>query len=201
MIPTLNCDLLSTKFHYVAQAQLAIRHPNEALSSAMTAYEQCLADPKHASSASAISTLVLKCKKAKWEARERERLRKRSALLVELEERLESAMRQELVAVEWREAEGDIGKVEAEDERQAIQEEARKKIEELREIFVMADPDNAAVRVGAPARLPVDLSPLPQRSNIVTSAQEVPDYLIDNITFEIMHDRKSTVFRSPLNTI
>ena len=49
-LKTVELDRSTMKGYYLlAQAQLALKHPNEALSSALTAYERCLEDsrPKH----------------------------------------------------------------------------------------------------------------------------------------------------------
>ena len=51
-------------YYLLAQAQLALNHPNEALTSALTAYEKCL--ETNDKSASAVSGLVLQAKKQKW---------------------------------------------------------------------------------------------------------------------------------------
>lgn len=148
-----------------AQAQLAINHPNEALTSALTAYEMCVNSKGQTSSAATISQVVLKSKKAKWEARERERLRKQSALLGELEDSLERSKKADLADIDERASRGEMGAVAAEEERAAVVEAAKRKVEELRSTFALADPKNVGKR-------------------------EVPDYLVDNITFEIMHDRE-----------
>ncbi|KAF2455079.1 hypothetical protein BDY21DRAFT_351112 [Lineolata rhizophorae] len=150
-------------FFYLAQAQLAINHPNEALSSALTAYDLCVHSVSQTSSASLISALVVKCKRRKWEARERERLRRQSSLLAELEDRLERGACDELAALEARRAAGEVGEVEAAEERDEVSKTARTKLDDLRSLFAIADPSKMTKR-------------------------EVPDYLIDNITFEIMHD-------------
>lgn len=47
-----------------------------------------------------MSQLVLQAKKEKWEAKERERIRRRSALLAELEEELRRKMGTELRKVD-----------------------------------------------------------------------------------------------------
>ena len=48
-------------YYYLAQAQLALHHPNEALSSALTAYDVCL--KTNNASASNIAALILQAKK------------------------------------------------------------------------------------------------------------------------------------------
>ncbi|KAL8637040.1 MAG: hypothetical protein Q9228_005645 [Teloschistes exilis] len=147
-------------YYYLAQAQLALNHPNEALESAQTAYQQCL--ETESSSTRNASQLVLQAKKEKWEAKERERIRKRSELLAELEHGLQRMKEFELGNVEFRHKDrGDL--TELREERQEVEDISRQKIEELRSIFALADPQNLALR-------------------------QVPSHLIDNISFNIMHD-------------
>ncbi|KAL8945930.1 MAG: hypothetical protein Q9222_007606 [Ikaeria aurantiellina] len=147
-------------FYYLAQAQLALKHPNEALSSALTAYKECL--KTNNSSTRNVSQLVLQAKKEKWEAKERERIRRRSSLLKELEIGLQATKEAELDSIydrhkDWPNSFG------AMEEMEEVETATRKKIEELRSVFALADPMN-----------------LQQR--------EVPDYMIDNISFCVMHD-------------
>ena len=150
-------------FYFLAQAQLELHHPNEALSSAMRAYELCSNSPAQTSSAFHISAFVLKCKRAKWELRERERLRSRSHLLRELEEALNASRDEELRDIEEKLKTGEMGQVAASEEKEAVGKEHVAKIQELRTVFANADPINMVKR-------------------------EVPDYLVDDISFEIMHD-------------
>ncbi|KAL8803805.1 MAG: hypothetical protein Q9182_002937 [Xanthomendoza sp. 2 TL-2023] len=147
-------------YYYLAQAQLALKHPNEALSSALTAYDQCL--KTHSSSTRSVSELVLQAKKEKWEARERERIRRRSSLLRELEDALQRMKHADLRTIDI-EYQGRENSTDAREEREEVEDTWRRKIEELRSVFALADPTN--------------LSP-----------RSVPDYLIDNISFSIMHD-------------
>lgn len=154
-------------FHFLAQAQLAINHPNEALSSALMAYELCVKTAKQTSNAATICALVMKCKRAKWELRERERLRRRNELLGELEDKLQIDRKRELSEIEEKMATGEMGEIEGKEERVAMEELAQKKIDDLRQAFAISDPANLTTR-------------------------EVPEYLIDPISFEIMHDRKLT---------
>ncbi|KAG8531792.1 uncharacterized protein KY384_003428 [Bacidia gigantensis] len=156
---TISLDSSSLKaYYYLSQAQLALHHPNEALSSALTAYDFCIAS--HDKSTQNVSNLVLACKKAKWEYRERARIRGRSALLRELEEGLVRGMEGNLEVLEQREG---VGEVERAEEAEEVKRVWWAKVEEVRSVFAVADPGNLARR-------------------------EVPDYLIDNVTFSIMHD-------------
>lgn len=150
-------------YFYLAQAQIAINHPNEALSSALMAYELCTRSAQQTSNAATISALVLKCKKAKWDIRERDRIRRRADLLADLEASLEVTYKKDVDEVDARVEAGEVGKVEGAEEKGERQREWEKKRDDLRTAFAISDPNNLGKR-------------------------EVPDYLVDGITFEIMHD-------------
>jgi STIP1 family protein 1 len=150
-------------YFYLAQAQIAINHPNEALSSALRAYELCTTSSQQTSNAATISALVLRCKKAKWDIRERERIRRRKDLLADLEGILEMQYKKEAQEVEARIETGELGRIEGQEEKSEQQREWEKKRDDLRTAFALSDPENLGKR-------------------------EVPDYLVDGITFEIMHD-------------
>ena len=122
-------------WYYLAQAQLQLKHPNEAVASALQAYELCL--EQNSASTKAVAELILKAKKVKWEARERQRVRERSEMLRELE----GAIRQSGA----REAE-DVMDDEIAKEVRAT---TRRKVEELYSIFAIADPANMERRVSA----------------------------------------------------
>jgi STIP1 family protein 1 len=95
--------------------------------------------------------------------RERDRLRRRSELLAQLEQKLEQDRNNELSEVQARLHAKELGEIGAKEERDSIHENHETKIAELRSIFAIADPAHMDKR-------------------------EVPDYLIDSISFEIMHD-------------
>ena len=90
-----------------------------------------------------MSALVLQAKKQKWEARERERLRGRSELLRELEDGLMERQKRELRDLRLK----GLDALEEAEEKADIQLETRKKIEELRSVFAIADPKNMPRRV------------------------------------------------------
>ncbi|KAF2275760.1 U-box-domain-containing protein [Westerdykella ornata] len=150
-------------FFLLAQAQLSLNHPNEALSSALTAYDLCTKSPTQTNNAARITALVLQCKKAKWEIRERDRIRRRADLLAELEEKLEQDYKRQIFDVDEKMAAGTVGRVEGTEEKAELKSTWEKKVDDLRTAFAVSDPEHMAKR-------------------------EVPDYLIDGITFEIMHD-------------
>ena len=133
-------------YYYLAQAQLALHHPNEALSSALTAYDECLKSEIFNASTRHISQLILQAKKEKWEALERERIRRRSDLLRELEDGLVAMKGFELQNLRVKYQGREEG-VEAQEEREDVETEFRKKIEELRTVFALADPENLQQRV------------------------------------------------------
>ncbi|TKA63378.1 hypothetical protein B0A55_11423 [Friedmanniomyces simplex] len=154
-------------WYFLAQGQLGLHHPNEALSSALIAYEQVL-HPQPAAKISpkdleAFSGFVLKCKKAKFAARDLERLRRQGDLRAELEGTLETQRQRELDEVTAQLRRGKLGNIEASERSQEITTTYDGKINSLRTVFAAADPANH-------------------------KAREVPDYVIDMITFEPMHD-------------
>ncbi|KJX93559.1 hypothetical protein TI39_contig4296g00017 [Zymoseptoria brevis] len=154
-------------FYFLAQAQLALHHPHEALSSALTAYDQVL-HPAPATKISpqdlqTFSAFVLKCKKAKFAVRDRERLRRQGSLLAELEDSLELAKQRELDSISSQLHAHSLGLVEANERSAEVTSTFATKIATLRSVFEAADPQNHKPR-------------------------EIPDHLIDMITFEPMHD-------------
>ncbi|MCJ1313141.1 hypothetical protein MMC25_006818 [Agyrium rufum] len=159
-------DVSSFKaFYYLAIAQLSLNHPNEAYSSALKAYELCLdSSSQHASSISSVISLVLKSKKMRWECAEDERIRRNNDLLREMEDYIEVTRLKEISCLQLRLQNGDL--LNDDDvlvEKARISDEAKTKISDLRSVFAIADPANCARR-------------------------EVPDYVIDHISFAVMHD-------------
>ncbi|QIX00240.1 hypothetical protein AMS68_005757 [Peltaster fructicola] len=154
-------------YYFLAQAQLALHRPNEALSSALTAYEQVRNPAAGVKSSTAdlesFSSLVLKCKKAKFAKREQERLRLRGDLRAEIEELLEQGRQDDLAKITRRVDALELQPVRATQLSQDVQSDHERKLAELRTVFLLADPTNP-----------------PQR--------EIPDHLVDMITFEPMHD-------------
>lgn len=136
-------------YYYLAQAQLALHHPNEALSSALTAYHECL--KIGSSSTGAVSALVLQAKKEKWEGKERDRLRRRSDLLRELEDGLQQVALYERKNINAQLQNGELSESDAQEEEQELEASTRNKLDELRTIFASADPENMQRRVRSPA--------------------------------------------------
>jgi len=132
-------------YYYLAQAQLALHHPNEALNSAVTAYHECL---KTGSSSTAnVSALVLQAKKEKWETKERDRLRRRSDLLRELEDGLQQVALYERKNINARMRNGELSQSGAQEEEQELETSTTHKLDELRSVFAIADPENMQRRV------------------------------------------------------
>ncbi|KAL9613815.1 MAG: hypothetical protein Q9167_001662 [Letrouitia subvulpina] len=115
-------------FFLLAQAQLALRHPNEALQSALTAYEECL--KTNSPSTRAVCNLVLQAKKEKWEVRERERVRGRNELFREVETLLREHAQEEIEM---------LGEAVDEEENEESQRKVERKVEELQSLFAIAD--------------------------------------------------------------
>ncbi|MCJ1304745.1 hypothetical protein MMC08_007558, partial [Hypocenomyce scalaris] len=115
-------------YYYLAQAQLALHHPNEALQSALTAYDLCL--KTNSASAPNISSLVLQAKKEKWEVRERERLRRRSGMLRELEDGLVEIGESEVQSIRERVQQEEVSEEEGAEEEAEVRVTTRKKVEE-----------------------------------------------------------------------
>ncbi|KAI9729761.1 MAG: hypothetical protein M1834_006712 [Cirrosporium novae-zelandiae] len=147
-------------YFYLAQAQLGLHRPNEALSSAMRAYELSLA--QHDSSMGNVVQIVLEAKKQKWESRERDRIRRQNAMLRELSEGLETIRATHIAETHRRHALGELSPLETSEELTEIDEITRQKIEELEHVFAIASPD--------------------------LEKREVPDWMIDDISFQVMLD-------------
>ncbi|KAE9363240.1 U-box-domain-containing protein [Stipitochalara longipes BDJ] len=153
---------ISLKAHFqLAQAQIALHHPSEALESAKIAHALCVEEVivggKGANNIGPITELVLRCKKELWELKEEERLRKRPGLLSELIAGLERD-REAYISV-LRAEKGKEGEVEA------VKERYRGKIEELRHTFELAGVNGQEAK-----------------------RRKVPDWCLDDITFSVMLD-------------
>lgn len=133
----------------------------------MTAYDQVLHPAPSAKISNqdiaTFSAFVLKCKKAKFSVRDRERLRRQGDFRAELEESIEMTKQRDLEALIKQLERNEIGNVEASERSQEILGDFDRKIAELRAVFAAADPAHHQPR-------------------------EIPDHLVDMITFEPMHD-------------
>ena len=146
-IKAIELDHGTMKGYYIlAQAQLEINHPNEALSSALTAYERCLETLDR--NTTTVSGLVLRAKKLKWEAKERERIRMRSELLRELEDGLLRTKKADLQYLRSQR----LDPYEEAEQRADIELSSTRKIEEVRNMFAISDPKNMERRVHSVSR-------------------------------------------------
>ncbi|KAF5023705.1 hypothetical protein F66182_4271 [Fusarium sp. NRRL 66182] len=135
--------------YYLAQAQLALGDFDASLESALHAHKLCAATNDR--SLSAVTSLVLRCKKERWDDRERKRIREARDLEYEV--------------LGWLAEKRDAALAETDDgmEREEIEEEAEAKIHHMKAIFERARADDDRKR-------------------------EVPDWAIDDISFNVMVD-------------
>jgi len=153
---------------YLGRAQLELNHPHEALTAALVAYDQVMypeSDRERAAASSipSILTLLIACKRRTFEARQSEHQRSKADLLVKLEQSLQDTRRVGLQRIEEDLRANAIGPIQAEEERMEIESTAEQEIDNLRSFFAVADPTNHPKK-------------------------EIPDWAIDTITFELMHD-------------
>lgn len=155
-------DSTSMKAHYyLAQALLNLRHVGEAHKEALIAYKICLATRD--SSAEVVSQFVLRAKQAVWQAKETSRLREMNDTLALVEDLLDQQLQRDLSDLEERFRRHEIGEMGKGEETQQLQMEAEERRRAIRAGF--ADP-----------------------SKPETQERIVPDWMVDPITFEVMHD-------------
>ncbi|ENH69007.1 STIP1 like proteiny and U box-containing protein 1 [Fusarium oxysporum f. sp. cubense race 1] len=118
--------------YYLAQAQIALRDYDAALENALHAHKLCAATGDR--SLAAVTALVLRCKKERWDDLEKKRVRESQDLEREMLELLTKDKEAML-------AETDDGMV-----RQEIEEESDAKIERIKEIFERARADGEKKR-------------------------------------------------------
>jgi STIP1 family protein 1 len=99
---------------------------------------------------------VLKCKKAKFSLRDRDRERRQGGLRAEFEDTLERNKQRDLDEVSRELQAGTMGQVEAYERNQEILAHFESKVGELRSVFALADPANHKPR-------------------------EIPDHLVDMV--------------------
>ncbi|KIW33006.1 uncharacterized protein PV07_04510 [Cladophialophora immunda] len=158
---TKNKNAAMKSHYYLAQALLPQRHVGEALEEAKTAYAICL--ETHDSSAELIGGFILKAKQAQWQAKETARLREMNETLALVEDLLDAQLQRDLDAVEVKFKAGEIGETGRREEVEELQREAEVRRANIRRGFEDKGVPDSAERV-------------------------VPDWLIDPITFEVMHD-------------
>ncbi|EPS44869.1 hypothetical protein H072_1139 [Dactylellina haptotyla CBS 200.50] len=158
----ININRDAMKGHYMAaQALIQLSRPSEALGFAMTAYQLAIA--QHSKSATDVANVVLEAKKQRWKKLERNRIDKDNSTLKQMKELIKTESERKIV--ELRELQWDSSDKERdfESEIDVIREDARVQMDELENVFARADPQRYKPR-------------------------EVPDYLIDSISFSIMTD-------------
>ncbi|KAJ5474423.1 hypothetical protein N7475_003989 [Penicillium sp. IBT 31633x] len=147
--------------YYLAQALIGLGRPQEAYEVASDAYQQSLTT-KNAQTEN-LSQTVLRAKQQIWAAKESSRLRELDETLGSVEALIEADVTRALAELQGRLDRGEIGEIGFGEDQKALREDAEIKIKNLREAFQIASKGEIQERV-------------------------VPDYLIDGITFEIMHD-------------
>ncbi|RMZ92531.1 hypothetical protein DV736_g237, partial [Chaetothyriales sp. CBS 134916] len=147
--------------YYLAQALLAQRRVGEALTEATRAYSICLETKD--SSAEVISQFILRAKQVQWQTKETLRLREMNNTLAMVETMLDERLQQELKELKERLQHGEIGVTGLNEEKAELEKEADERRRNIRAAFSNPVEPDSVERV-------------------------VPDYLIDAITFQIMHD-------------
>ncbi|KAJ5931841.1 hypothetical protein N7516_006330 [Penicillium verrucosum] len=147
--------------YYLAEALLALQRPQEAHDVASDAYQQSLAAKN--SQTENLSRIVLRAKQQLWAVRETSRMRELNETLGSVEALVEADVTRALAELQGRFERGEIGEIGFGEDQRSLREDAETKVRNLREAFRVASNGDIQERV-------------------------VPDYLIDGITFEIMHD-------------
>lgn len=151
---------------YLAQALLELHKPQEAYDVAIDAYRASLSAMNVQTEN--LSKIVLRAKQQIWASKETARLRDMDATLASVEGLIESELERELNVLQSQLEKGEVGEIGYNEDQKILRQEAEKKIQHVREAFKVASGGQIQERV-------------------------VPDYLIDNITFEVMHDPVMTV--------
>ncbi|KAL1960180.1 hypothetical protein VTO42DRAFT_8723 [Malbranchea cinnamomea] len=145
----------------LAQALIQLQRPAEAYEVALAAYKFSL-ETRNPNS-EVLSKIILRAKQAIWAAKETARLREANDTLRRVEELLEADLNSELAQLRARYEAGEIGEVGYAEDQKILKEEAQKRLQDVRQAFEASSGGALKERV-------------------------VPDYLIDSISFEIMHD-------------
>jgi STIP1 homology and U-box containing protein 1 len=149
--------------YYLAQSLLSQRHVGEALNEAQVAYRMALSLKD--SSADLISQFILRAKQAQWSARETARLRELSSTLAAVEDLLDRQLETDLADLNAQVEAGTLGATGRDEERSTIEAEFTERRRTIRAAFASQNPSQPEYQ-----------------------ERKVPDYLIDTITFEVMHD-------------
>ncbi|KAJ5569659.1 uncharacterized protein N7459_009089 [Penicillium hispanicum] len=147
--------------YYLAQALLGLQRPQEAYDVAVDAYKLSLT-AKNVQTEN-LSRTVLRAKQQLWAVRETSRLREMNDTLRSVETLIEADLERTVTEMQAQLDRGEIGQIAFGEDQKALREDSEKKIQDVREAFRVATKGEVEERT-------------------------VPDYLIDGITFEIMHD-------------
>ncbi|KAM5448713.1 putative RING-type E3 ubiquitin transferase [Microsporum audouinii] len=146
--------------YYLSQALLGLQRPAEALEIALVAYKSSL-ETKNPNS-EPLSRIILRAKQSIWAAKETARLRERNETLKQVETLMEAELKAEIATLHEAFQKGEMGKVGFEEDKKLLEEEYARKLNNVREAFASVDPE--------------------------LQERHMPEHLIDNITFEVMHD-------------
>lgn len=120
-------------YYFLAQAQLSLYHPQDALRSAKIAYGMCL--EQKGRDMDAMSQFILRTKQEMWKRNEATRLRAASETLREVEELLEEKRDRDIKALNAKFQNQEIGETGRDEEGADIQREAAERLQIVREAF------------------------------------------------------------------
>ncbi|OJD17803.1 hypothetical protein ACJ73_08769 [Blastomyces percursus] len=147
--------------YYLSQSLLGLQRPTEARDVALAAYKASI-ETKNPN-AEPLSKVILRAKQAIWAAKETGRLREQNETLRKWEELLQADYEKDIAELRARLAAGEIGQIGFEEDKKDLLDETQKRLNIMRDVFAASVGEDMKERV-------------------------VPDYLIDSISFEIMHD-------------
>ncbi|KLJ07461.1 STIP1 likey and U-box containing protein 1 [Blastomyces silverae] len=147
--------------YYLSQSLLGLQRPTEARDVALAAYRASI-ETKNPN-AEPLSKVILRAKQAVWAAKETTRLRDQNETLRKWEELLQADYEKDLAELRARLAAGEIGQIGFEEDKKDLLDETQRRLNIMRDVFAASMGEDMKERV-------------------------VPDYLIDSISFEIMHD-------------
>lgn len=181
--------------YYLAQALLELHRPQEAYDVAIDAYQLSLSS-KNAQTEN-LSRTVLRAKQQIWAAKETSRLREMNETLKGIETLIEADLDRSITELRKQVDAGELGEIGFGEDQKALRKDSEKKIQDVREAFRIASNGEVKERVRYSCLQSVALP----ASNINFVSQIVPDYLIDGITFEVMHDPVMTPSGSSFDRI
>lgn len=146
---------------YLVQALLGQQQPQPAYDVAIEAYRDSLSSKSPQTEN--LSKLVLRAKQQIWALKETRRLREMNDTLAMVEGLIEAELQRSLDDLRGQLNAGEIGEIGFVEDEKALRADAERNIQNTREAFRAASKGEIAERV-------------------------VPDYLVDGISFEIMHD-------------